>query len=185
MIKIEAWPSLVWIDLEMSGLDIKKDKILEIACIITDTNLNIIAEKDSIVISNSQELIENMDCWNTLHHTQSGLINDVRTSKYTVEAAEREVLDFIKSYCEDKQAPLCGNSIWVDRLFLKMQMPSLEQYLYYRMIDVSTVKQLANYWYGQPGEEIFKKKSAHRALDDIKDSIEELRYYREHFFRKS
>lgn len=181
----EKWPFLVWIDLEMSGLDIQKDKILEIACIITDTNLNIIAEKDPIVIAQPQELIENMDRWNILHHTQSGLVNAMRTSTYSVGDAERDVLDFIKQHCDYQKSPLCGNSIWVDRLFLKMEMPLLEEYLYYRTVDVSTIKQLVNYWYGKPGEEIFKKENAHRALDDIKDSIEELRYYREHFFNKS
>ena len=180
---VDRWPYLVWIDLEMSGLDIQRDKILEIVCLITDIELNIVAEKEPIVISQPQELIENMDRWNILHHTQSGLVDALRKSKWSTEEAEREILDFVKEYCEPQEAPLCGNSVWMDRLFLRMQMPLLEQYLYYRVIDVSTVKQLANFWYGKPGEELYKKKNAHRALDDIKESIEELKFYREHFFK--
>jgi len=180
---IDHWPNLVWIDLEMSGLDIKKDKILEIACLITDTQLNIIAEKEPIVISQPRELIESMDRWNILHHTQSGLIDALRKSKWSIQEAEREVLSFVKEHCEPQKAPLCGNSVWMDRLFLKTYMPLLEQYLYYRIIDVSTVKQLANFWYGNPGQELYKKKNAHRALDDIKESIEELKFYRENFFK--
>jgi len=183
MKNIDKWPNLAWIDLEMSGLNSEKDKILEIACIITDPNLTVIAEKEPIVISQSPELIENMDRWNILHHTQSGLIDALRKSKWSTEEAEREILNFVKEYCEPKKAPLCGNSIWMDRLFLQKYMPLLEQYLNYRVIDVSTIKQLVNFWYGKPGRELFKKKNSHRALDDIMESIEELKFYRENFFK--
>ncbi len=181
---VTKYPHLVWIDLEMSGLDIQKDKILEIACIITDINLTIIAEKTPIIIAQSQSVIDAMDDWNRLHHTQSGLIDALRKTNWSNEEAEREVLSFVKEYCDPQKSPLCGSSIWVDRLFLRINMPLLESYLNYRVIDVSTVKLLANYWYSQPGVELFKKKKEHRALDDIKESINELKFYRENYFKK-
>jgi len=183
MEKIVKWPNLVWVDLEMSGLNVENDKILEIACIITDANLTIIAEKEPIVILQSQELIDNMDSWNRVHHTQSGLIDALRKSRWSTEEAEREILNFVKEYCKPQKAPLCGNSIWMDRLFLRRYMPLLEQYLNYRVIDVSSVKQLANYWCSTPGQDLFKKKNNHRALSDIKESIDELKFYRENFFK--
>jgi oligoribonuclease len=182
MSDIVSWPALVWLDLEMTGLDIHKDRILEIACIITDVHLTIIAEKEPLVISCPEDVLNGMDRWNVLHHTQSGLIRDVGLSRRSVSDAEREMLEFIKGHCEYQQAPLCGNSVWVDRLFLKMHMPLLEEYMHYRIVDVSTVKQLVHFWYARPEQEFVKKQSSHRALDDIKESIDELRYYRKHFF---
>jgi oligoribonuclease len=182
---LKQWPLLVWIDLEMSGLAVQHDKILEIACIITDSDLNIVAAKEPIVVYQELALLEGMDEWNTCQHTKSGLINSVKGSSYTTEQAEHEVLAFIKEYCDPQTAPLCGNSIWVDRLFLKTYMPVLEQYLYYRTVDVSTIKQVVNFWYGAPDSQFFTKKDAHRALDDIRESIEELKYYRENFFKKT
>ncbi|HBR70549.1 TPA: oligoribonuclease [Candidatus Dependentiae bacterium] len=184
MESLKQWPRLVWIDLEMSGLNVQRDKILEIACVITDSDLNIVAMKEPIVVGQNQGLIEEMDQWNILHHTQSGLIDELRKSSCTIEEAEREILLFVKEYCEPEKSPLCGNSVWMDRFFLQTYMPLLEQYLYYRIIDVSTVKQLVNFWYGMPDKELYKKRNAHRALDDIKESIEELKFYRDNFFIK-
>ncbi len=172
----------VWVDLEMSGLDIGKDVILEIACIITDSQLNIIAQQSGIAIVHAPEIIQNLDEWNTLHHTQSGLIEDLRQAKTTLAHAEQQVLTLIQQHCAPQKSPLCGNSIWMDRQFLAKYMPSIINYLHYRTIDVSTIKLLVTDWYGF-NESPYKKKNSHRAFQDIQESINELAFYRKQFFK--
>lgn len=172
---------LVWMDLEMSGLDVTKENILEIATIITDRDLDIIAEGPVLTISAEEELLEAMDDWNKKHHAESGLLTRVRQSTITVEEAEEQTLAFIKRHVGHRTTPLCGNSVHQDRLFLRAYMPTLEEYLHYRNVDVSSIKELVHRWY--PKEyQAPPKKQLHRALDDIKESIEELRYYREQIF---
>ena len=171
---------MVWIDLEMTGLDLERESIIEIATIITDSELNIIAEGPNLAISVSEKLIEGMDEWNTRHHFGSGLINRVRNDSVSLEEAERQTLKFIKKYVPKRTAPLCGNSVWNDRQFLVKEMPGITDYLHYRMIDVSTIKELARRWYhGLPK---FEKKAAHLALDDIRESVFELKHFRQHVF---
>ncbi len=172
---------LVWIDLEMSGLDLRKCEILEIATIITDSQLEIIAEGPEMVIHQSDEVLDAMDEWNTKHHGASGLTKAVRNSDISLEAAEEKTLRFVRRYCEENNAPLCGNSIWQDRRFLARYMPELEQYLSYRVIDVSSFKEVVYRWYSGNIRPPSKGQS-HRALDDIQESIKELKFYREHVF---
>ncbi len=176
--------NLVWIDLEMTGLDPDSERILEIATIITDSSLNIVAEGPVSAIKQSEGLIAAMDEWNTEHHTASGLIDRVREEGVTEAQAERSTLEFISRYVESGKSPLCGNSIAQDRRFLVKYMPELEAWLHYRNLDVSTVKELAVRWRPDLAARI-RKTGAHRAMDDIKESIEELRYYKEHFFRSA
>ena len=174
---------MVWIDLEMTGLDLERESIIEIATIITDSELNIIAEGPNLAISVSENLIEGMDEWNTRHHFGSGLIDRVRNDSVSLEEAERQTLDFIKQHVPKNTAPLCGNSVWNDRQFLVKEMPSVTDYLHYRMVDVSTVKELARRWY--PEVDKYPKKLSHLALDDILESIEELQYFRKKLFKAS
>lgn len=172
---------LVWIDLEMSGLDVESDVILEIATIVTDSDLEVLAEGPELVIDQPEAILEGMDEWNTKHHGESGLTDAVRESSLSVDDAETKTLQFIKQYCHRDSAPLCGNSVWQDRRFLARYMPRLEQFLHYRIIDVSSVKELVRRWY--PDEvSAPSKEQSHRALDDIRESIRELAYYREHVF---
>lgn len=171
---------MVWIDLEMTGLNLERESIIEIATIITDSELNILAEGPNLAISVSEELIEGMDDWNTRHHFGSGLIDRVRNNSVSLEEAERQTLEFIKQYVPKRTAPLCGNSVWNDRQFLVKEMPSVANYLHYRMVDVSTIKELARRWY--PGLPKFEKKGAHLALDDIRESVFELVHFRELLF---
>lgn len=173
---------LVWIDLEMTGLNLEKDTILEIATIITDNNLTIIAEGPSFVLHQPEDILTQLDEWNTKHHTASGLLDRVRSSTISLDYAQEETLTFIKQYCKANTAPLCGNSVYVDRSFLRKCMPALESFLHYRIIDVSSVKELARRWYGQQAKE-FKKLETHRALQDIQESIAELAFYRQQFFK--
>lgn len=172
---------LVWIDLEMTGLDVKKESIIEIAALVTDSELNVLATGPNLAISVSQDLLDAMDEWNTEHHTASGLVKRVVESEVSVQEAERLTLDFLKQWVDEKTAPLCGNSIWNDRKFMEKEMPTLAAYLHYRMIDVSTIKELAGRWYPQTPR--YEKKGAHLALDDIIESIEELKYFRENVFQ--
>jgi oligoribonuclease len=169
-------------DLEMTGLDPDVDRILEIATIITDSQLDIIAEGPVIVVKQSEELLAGMDEWNTEHHTDSGLVERVRNEGISESEAEQLTLEFMRLYTDESQSPLSGNSIGQDRRFLVRYMPELEAYLHYRNLDVSTVKELAVRWRPDIAEGIVKK-GAHRALDDIKDSIEELKAYKKLFFR--
>lgn len=178
---IPNFSNLIWIDLEMTGLDTTKDKIIEIATIITDSELNIIAEGPNLAISQAEHILINMDDWNQRQHAGSGLLTRVRESKLLEEEAEKQTLNFIKKYVPDNKSPMCGNSICQDRRFLARCMPELERYFHYRNLDVSTLKELAYRWYPSITKGL-KKKSKHLALEDVKDSIEELRYYREHLF---
>ncbi len=171
---------LVWMDLEMTGLDPSKHLICEIATIITDDELEVIDTGPSIVMHVSDPDLKLMDEWCVKHHGDSGLTHKMRTSTTTIRQAEVKTLNFLKRHMKIHGAPLCGNSIWQDRRFLAAQMPELEQYLHYRCVDVSSIKELAKRWY--PKKRAPGKGAAHRALDDIKDSISELKYYRKHLF---
>ena len=172
---------MVWIDLEMTGLDLNTESIIEIATIITDGELNIIAEGPNLAIKVSEELLANMDEWNTTHHTSSGLVERIRSEGVSLEEAIKQTCDFLKQNIEIGTAPLCGNSIHNDRAFLAKEMPAVLDLLHYRIVDVSTIKELVNRWY--PNLQRYRKKEAHRALDDIIESVEELRHYRQHIFK--
>jgi oligoribonuclease len=174
---------LVWIDLEMTGLDPDTDDILEVAVAITDGQLNHVAHMTPLVIRQDPSRFAKMDNWNQEHHTKSGLWARALESTTTVEDAQTQVLNFVKQYCRPKESPLCGNSVWQDRRFLIKHMKDVDAYLHYRLIDVSTIKELAKFWYPQVGKQ-FTKKNAHRALDDIFESIAELQFYRERIFLK-
>lgn len=171
---------LVWIDLEMSGLNPKEQVILEIASIVTDGSLRIVDEGPNIAIHYPEEALRNMESWSRVHHGKSGLLRRVETSELNCRQAEEETLRFISSHCERGASPLCGNSIWQDRRFLIWHMPELESFLHYRNIDVSSIKELASCWY--PSLPPYEKNKSHLALSDILESIEELRYYRERIF---
>ena len=172
--------NLVWMDLEMTGLDPETDTILEIATIITDKDLTVIAEGPSLAIHHSKAVLDAMDEWNTTHHGASGLSKRVLKSTISLAEAEKQTLDFIKKHVPERASPLCGNSIHQDRRFLVRYMPQVEAYVHYRNIDVSTIKELINHWY--PGFEPPAKKAAHLALEDTRESIEELRFYRKRIF---
>lgn len=172
---------LVWIDLEMTGLEPDHDVIIEIATLITDQQLNVLAEGPVLAIHQPDARLAAMDEWNTRTHTASGLVERVQASDHDTAAAEQATLDFIKQWCTPKSSPICGNSICQDRRFLARYMPELEAYLHYRNLDVSTVKQLAKYWAPAVAAGV-KKQGAHTALADIRESIAELQHYREHFF---
>ncbi|XP_318057.4 probable oligoribonuclease [Anopheles gambiae] len=174
--------NLVWIDLEMTGLDVEKDRILEIACIVTDSKLNIIAKGPNIIINEPDVVLAGMNSWCKDHHSKSGLIEAVKKSTYSVDQAERDVLDFVKKYCPERKCPMAGNSIYMDRLFIMKYMPTLNEYLHYRVIDVSTVKELCKRWNQNVYNSSPPKKLAHRALDDIEESINEMKYYKSMFF---
>ena len=174
---------MVWIDLEMTGLDVKKESIIEIATVITDSELNILAQGPNLAITVPEELISGMDEWNTTHHNRSGLVDRIRNSGVSIKEAESATLEFLQEWVEPKSAPLCGNSVWNDRRFLDKEMPLVADYLHYRMVDVSTVKELANRWYFEV--ERYRKKLSHLALDDILESIEELQYFRDKIFSES
>lgn len=169
--------NLVWMDLEMTGLNPDTDRILEIATLVTDKDLNIIAEGPNLIVHQSDEVLEAMDEWCTTHHGASGLTAKVRASELDELAAEVQTLAFMQEWVEPGQSPLCGNSIWQDRRFLIRYMPKLDQYCHYRNIDVSTLKELARRWRPEVLEGV-KKQGSHRALDDIKESIGELQHYR-------
>jgi len=174
--------ALVWIDLEMTGLSPEKDRIIEIATIITDSNLSIVAEGPVFAVSQPESMLAGMDEWNTRTHTGTGLVDRVLESTVEEHEAEQETLRFIQEYVPKNKSPLCGNSICQDRRFLARYMRELESYLHYRNLDVSSVKELAKRW--RPDlVNGFEKQGSHRALDDIRESIEELRYYRAHFLR--
>jgi oligoribonuclease len=173
---------LIWIDLEMTGLDPDNDVIIEIATIITDNNLNILAQGPVLAVHQPDAILSAMDEWNQKHHGQSGLIKRVKVSTIDAEEAERQTIEFLKQWVPENTSPICGNSIGQDRRFLYRYMPKLEAYFHYRNIDVSTLKELAARWAPQV-KDGFKKQSTHQALNDIIESIEELRYYREHFIK--
>lgn len=174
--------NLVWIDLEMTGLDAAKDKILEIATIVTDNQLNIVAQGPVIVIHQPNDILENMNEWCIQTHNKTGLLQKVVDSDVTETRAEQETIEFLRKYCQEGKSPLCGNSVWMDRFFLFHHMPQLYDFLHYRTVDVSTIKELAKRWSPNNPALDFEKQNTHRALDDIKESIEELKHYKECFF---
>ena len=174
--------NLIWIDLEMTGLDTNNDRIIEIATLVTDAQLNIIAEGPMLAIHQSLEIMNGMDEWNTRQHGKSGLTQRVRDSKLTTQDAERLTLEFLAEHVDAGASPMCGNSICQDRRFMARLMPQLEEFFHYRNLDVSTLKELGKRWAPQ-AIAAFKKESSHLAMDDIRDSIKELEYYREHLFR--
>ena len=172
---------MVWIDLEMTGLDTVNDGIIELASIVTNRNLQIIAESPSYVIHQPDEVMDAMDKWNQKHHSQSGLIDEVRESRMNYAEAEDAMLDFLARHAVPEASPMCGNSVCQDRRFLFRLMPRLEEFFHYRNLDVSTLKELAKRW-APKKVAMQNKQSSHRALDDIRDSIEELKFYRENIF---
>jgi len=174
---------IVWIDLEMTGLDPAKDTILEIATIITDNEFNILATGPHLVINHPETVLDTMNEWCQKIHRKSGLCDAVLRSSTSMLDAQEQTLDFIKQYCPEGAAVLAGNSVWNDRQFLAIYMPEIIEYLNYRIIDVSSVKELILRWYvGNPHVE-FKKSDNHRALEDIQGSIEELKHYQKFFFK--
>lgn len=173
--------NLIWIDLEMTGLNTQTDRIIEIATVITDSHLNMIAEGPALAIHQPDSALVGMDEWNTRQHGRSGLLERVRSSKISEREAEQRTLAFISQHVPKGVSPMCGNSICQDRRFLFRCMPELEAYFHYRNLDVSTLKELAKRWYPQLGKG-FSKSANHLALDDVHESINELRYYRDRLF---
>ena len=172
---------LVWMDLEMTGLDPERERIIEIATIVTDSDLQVIAEGPVLAIRQPDELLEAMDEWNQTHHKASGLLDRIRAEGVSELEAEALTVAFLEEHVEKGTAPLCGNTIWQDRRFLSRYMKTLEGFCHYRLIDVSSIKELARRWRPDVAAGVVKK-NEHTALADIRESIEELRYYREHFF---
>ena len=174
--------NLVWVDMEMTGLDPDTDRIIEIAVVVTDMHLNVLAEGPVFAIHQSDETLDKMDNWNKGTHGKSGLIDRVKASTVTEADAEVALIAFLKNFVPSNKSPMCGNSICQDRRFMARRMPRLEAFFHYRNLDVSTVKELARRWRPDVLATVTKQGS-HLALDDIRDSIAELRHYREHFFR--
>ncbi len=173
---------LVWIDLEMTGLEPNKERIIEVATLITDAQLNVVAEGPVIAVKQPDSLLAGMDDWNQKTHGESGLVARVKASTVETQEAERQTLDFLRQYVVAGSSPMCGNSIHQDRRFLEREMPELWAFFHYRNLDVSTLKELAKRW--NPGALVgFKKQNAHLAMDDIKESIAELAHYRNTFLR--
>lgn len=176
--------NLVWVDCEMTGLDIDRDTLLEMAVIVTDGQLEIVAKGPNIVIHQPDSVLESMGDWCTQHHAQSGLTQAVKDSSISLKECERQMLEFIKTYVPEGKCPLAGNSIGQDQRFLVKYMPDFMGHLHYRVVDVSTIKELAKRWYPDVAQKAPKKKVTHRALDDIVESIEELRFYRKKLFKE-
>lgn len=172
----------MWMDLEMTGLDLEREYIIEIATLITDSELNIIEEGPCLAIHQSDEILTRMDDWNQTHHSASGLVQRVKQSKITDTEGERRILEFIKKYCLEQAAPLCGNSITQDRKFLYKYMRKLHDYLHYRSVDVTSIKELVRRWYPK-GPKFPKKSQAHQANIDVRESLEELIFYRKNYFK--
>ena len=175
--------NLVWIDLEMTGLNPFEDRIIEIAAVVTNKDLEELAVGPVLAIYQETSVLNAMDDWNTRQHAKSGLTERVKNSEVSEEQAEQAVLNFIRQHVSSNDSPMCGNSICQDRRFLARFMPELERYFHYRNLDVSTLKELAQRWY--PDKKGFEKESKHLALDDIRGSIEELRYYRIHLLKSA
>ena len=174
--------NLVWIDMEMTGLDPDHDRVIEIAAIVTDAELNILAEGPVFVIHQADEVLDKMDAWNKGTHGRSGLIDKVRSSTVTEDEASAQMISFLRQYVPAGKSPMCGNSICQDRRFMARHMSQLEQFFHYRNVDVSTIKELCRRWKPELING-FKKHQMHTALADIRESVEELRYYREHFIK--
>jgi oligoribonuclease len=174
--------NLIWIDLEMTGLEPQRDQIIEIATVVTNNNLEILAQGPVIAINQPILVMNAMDEWNTQHHGDSGLSKRVAASQYSVRDAEIETLNFLRQHVKQGRSPMCGNSICQDRRFMARLMPELEVFFHYRNLDVSTLKELAARWAPDVAKG-FKKGGTHLAMDDVKDSIRELQYYREHLFK--
>lgn len=169
--------NLIWIDMEMTGLNPEKERIIEIATVVTDSDLNILAEGPVFAVHQSDELLNGMDNWNTSHHNSSGLVARVKESTVTEAEAEKATLEFLRQYVPEGKSPMCGNSVHQDRRFLCRYMPMLESFFHYRLVDVSTLKELAQRWAPRVYSG-FQKETKHLALDDVRESIDELRYYR-------
>ena len=176
---LQSRDNLIWIDLEMTGLDPDKEKIIEIATLITDSDLNVISEGPNLIISQPKEVLDEMDDWNQNQHGSTGLIDGVMKSDITEQVAEIETLEFVSKYVGEKASPMCGNTVSHDRRFLSKYMPRLEAYFNYRHIDVSSFKEVAVRWMNEA--QTYEKKGSHRALGDIKESVEELRFYKKLF----
>lgn len=174
--------NLIWVDLEMTGLDPETDRIIEVAMVVTDPDLNVLGEAPVFAIHQSDEILNGMDAWNKGTHGRSGLIDRVRVSNVTEAMAEDALIEFLRQYVPKGKSPMCGNTICQDRRFMAKTMPKLESYFHYRNLDVSTLKEIARRWKPELVDG-FKKMQKHTALADILESIEELRYYREHFIR--
>ena len=174
--------NLVWIDMEMTGLDPEENVVLEIATIVTDKDLNVLAEGPVIAIHQSDEELAKMDDWNVNTHTKSGLVARVKASQHDEAKADAETLDFIRQWVPERTSPLCGNSIGQDRRFMVKHMAELEAFFHYRNVDVSTIKELVRRWQPELLDQ-FKKSGTHQALDDIRESIAELQFYRSHVFK--
>jgi oligoribonuclease len=178
-----AGSALIWIDLEMTGLNPDSDRIIEIATLVTDNQLNVIAEGPVMAVHQPDAVLDAMDDWNKRTHAKTGLIERIKASTASAADAEQATLDFLRRHVPKNKSPMCGNSICQDRRFLARHMPSLEAWFHYRNLDVSSVKELVARW--KPGiMNGFQKKNTHKALDDIRESIDELKYYREHFIVK-
>ena len=183
MKRVKRKDHLVWIDLEMTGLDPDRDRIIEIASFVTDGDLKLIAYGPCLVIHQPPKVLNTMDQWNQKQHRKSGLLEEVKRSHFSVKDAESLTLEFLRSTCFPKASPLCGNAVHHDRRFLIKYMPRVHQFLHYRHIDVSTVKSLIHRWFPK-GKKFLKKKTvSHRALPDILDSVEELKFYRKVYFK--
>jgi len=180
--KSDRKTNLVWIDLEMTGLDLDENRIIQIACLVTNKDLEVIAEGPEIIIKQPLKFFDRTDPFIVENFIQSGFADQVTKSKYNEASAEKEVIKFLKKHVDEGTSPLCGNSIYMDRMFINRYMKKLNSYLHYRLVDVSTVKLLALTWY--PKLPKYEKKDMHRAMDDIKESIEELKYYRKNLFKK-
>ena len=174
--------NLVWVDMEMTGLDPDKDRIIEVAIVVTDSNLNILGEGPVFAIHQPDEILDGMDAWNKGTHGRSGLIERIKASTVTEEEAEAALIEFLKKYVPQGKSPMCGNTICQDRRFMARGMPKLERFFHYRNLDVSTLKELCKRWKPELASG-FKKHQKHTALADILESVEELRYYREHFIK--
>ena len=176
---LQSRDNLIWIDLEMTGLDPNKERIIEIATLVTDSDLNILAEGPNLVIAQPIGFLDGMDEWNQNQHGSSGLIEEVKNSNVTTQVAEIDTLEFISKYVGEKVSPMCGNTVSHDRRFLSKYMPRLESYFNYRHIDVSSFKEAAVRWMNEA--QVYEKKGSHRALGDIKESVEELKFYKKLF----
>ena len=174
--------NLIWIDLEMTGLDPERDRIIEIATLVTDAHLNILAEGPTIAVHQSDAQLALMDDWNVRTHTGSGLVERVKASPFDDNAAQQQTIEFLREWVPEGKSPICGNSVGQDRRFLFKYMPELETYFHYRYLDVSTLKELVRRWKPEVLSG-FKKENTHKAMDDIRESVAELAYYREHFIQ--